>query len=255
MIPAKLKGNDVSPNAVQPATYRLADHVRACRIDGQVILLDLRRNKYQGVGGTGAASVSDVVIDWPGGDIQSPRQSSSDHAASVKALVSMLSSNAMLTRADRAPPVRQQLSEPLESWHPSDTAALPSRNWRDVLRLGLSAATTAYWLRRHSLAQIASNVMRLRGRAHGSVVSGVGALEREVSAYMRVRPFVLTARDQCLHDSLTLIRFLAARALFPSWVIGVRTRPFAAHSWVQSGNTVLNDLHENVRAFHPILVV
>jgi hypothetical protein len=66
---------------------------------------------------------------------------------------------------------------------------------------------------------------------------------------------LFTAHDRCLHDSLTLVRFLATKRLFPRWVIGVRTRPFAAHSWVQSGPTVLNDVHEHARDYRPILVV
>jgi hypothetical protein len=70
-----------------------------------------------------------------------------------------------------------------------------------------------------------------------------------------MRPLVITSHDKCLHDSLTLLRFLAAEKLYPSWVVGVRTRPFAAHSWVQSGDLVLNDTHEYVRGFTPILVV
>jgi hypothetical protein len=35
----------------------------------------------------------------------------------------------------------------------------------------------------------------------------------------------------------------------------VTTRPFGAHSWVQDGTMVLNDQHEHVRGFRPILVV
>jgi hypothetical protein len=81
------------------------------------------------------------------------------------------------------------------------------------------------------------------------------ALHDAVSSYMRLRPFLFTAHDKCLLDSLTLIRFLARRRMFPAWVIGVRTRPFAAHSWVQSAGLVLNDVHEHVRSYTPILVV
>lgn len=70
-----------------------------------------------------------------------------------------------------------------------------------------------------------------------------------------MRPLVITSHDKCLHDSLTLVHFLASEHFYPQWVIGVRTRPFAAHSWVQAGPLVLNDVHEYVRGFTPILVV
>ena len=74
-------------------------------------------------------------------------------------------------------------------------------------------------------------------------------------AYETLRPFVFTAREKCLLDSLALVMFLAKDGLLPRWVIGVRTGPFGAHSWVQCGTTVLNDQHEYVRQFRPILVV
>lgn len=76
-----------------------------------------------------------------------------------------------------------------------------------------------------------------------------------MAAYEKLRPLAYTARERCLYDSLALLNFLAGEGLFPTWVIGVRTRPFGAHSWLQSGPVVLNDLHDHVRRFRPILVV
>jgi hypothetical protein len=240
---------------VHASKFRLADHVRACRVDEQVILLDLKRDKYHGVGDVRAASVSDVIVDWPDSDSRSPLPSPSSHSASVSALLQMLTSQAMLVSETGTPKPRAHLDEALESWRPGVTENLSNINWQDVLRLGRSAAGAACWLQWNSLAQIESKVLRLRPHVLGHVPTRSDELHRQVSSYMRVRPFIFSARERCLHDSLSLIRFLAARSLFPRWVIGVRTRPFAAHSWVQSGNLVLNDLHDRVRAFRPILVV
>jgi len=80
-------------------------------------------------------------------------------------------------------------------------------------------------------------------------------LRAALVTYEKLRPLVFTARDQCLFDSLALMNFLADECLFPRWVVGVKTSPFRAHSWVQFGDTVLNDQHENVRRFRSILVV
>ena len=80
-------------------------------------------------------------------------------------------------------------------------------------------------------------------------------MHAEAARYTRLRPFALTTYDRCLNDSLALIHFLATQGHFPRWVIGVRVQPFGAHSWVQSGDVVLNDLPENVRHYRPILVV
>jgi hypothetical protein len=47
------------------AKLRLASHVRACRSDDQVILLDLRRDKYLAVGGTQMRVLAAAVEGWP----------------------------------------------------------------------------------------------------------------------------------------------------------------------------------------------
>jgi len=66
---------------------------------------------------------------------------------------------------------------------------------------------------------------------------------------------LFTSRDHCLFDSLALLNFLALDGLSAHWVIGVKVQPFGAHSWLQQGSTVLNDQHDRVRRFTPILVV
>jgi hypothetical protein len=40
-----------------------------------------------------------------------------------------------------------------------------------------------------------------------------------------------------------------------TFVIGVATKPFLAHSWVQLGEYVLNDTTERVQDFMPILSI
>jgi hypothetical protein len=114
---------------------------------------------------------------------------------------------------------------------------------------------TSAWLRRRSLADIANRVVALRARHSYQGGAAPDALRDAVGAYMRLRPFALTAHDRCLNDSLMLVHFLACQGIFPSWVIGVSVHPFCAHSWVQSEGVVLNDLPEHVRRYRPILVV
>ena len=42
---------------------------------------------------------------------------------------------------------------------------------------------------------------------------------------------------------------------FPSWVIGVHTSPFAAHSWLQQLGYLFNGPIDQVPWYTPILVV
>jgi hypothetical protein len=70
-----------------------------------------------------------------------------------------------------------------------------------------------------------------------------------------MRVFLFSSREECLHDSLAVLEFLARHELFPTWVFGVRARPFAAHCWVQHADIVLNDTFEHVSSYVPIMVV
>ncbi len=230
-----------------PIRYRLADHVRACLVDGQVVLLDLQRGKYLGIGGPQLPGLAQAIVDWPqGSDALLISGPASTPASSVKALLNQ----GMLADAMDAVVQRRPCEEPLESLNAE--MLQPPYRWRHLAGLCWSAATTSRWLRRRSLADIVRLVTRLRRDArHPDAPELLDA----VASYTRLRPLVFSAHDRCLHDSLCLVRFLAMEKIAADWVIGVRTRPFAAHSWVQRGSLVLNDLHENVRAYEPILVV
>jgi hypothetical protein len=73
-------------------------------------------------------------------------------------------------------------------------------------------------------------------------------------AFARARTFVPIA-PRCLVDSLALYRMALSRSLTPTLVFGVRTNPFAAHCWLQSGAHVLTGTAEEARNYQPILVV
>lgn len=74
------------------------------------------------------------------------------------------------------------------------------------------------------------------------------------TAFARARTFVPIA-PRCLVDSLALYRMALSRSLAPSLVFGVRTNPFAAHCWLQTGACVLTGTAEEARNYQPILVV
>lgn len=239
---------------MQPAapTYRLADHVRACQIDDQVILLDLHHNRYLGIAGaTKLASLARVIDDWPTLRPDSSAAGERDAAKFVAALVRQ----GLLARAAESRPRQPVLCEPLQTLPPDPASLTASFEWRYLPSLWFNAALVSHWMRHQTLAEIVRHISTGKRRTVSGHQAGDDALQAAVAAYVRVRPFAFTAHDRCLHDSLTLTRFLAARQMCPQWVIGVMTNPFGAHSWVQSGHTVLNDLHENVRRYHPILIV
>jgi hypothetical protein len=80
-------------------------------------------------------------------------------------------------------------------------------------------------------------------------------VRRLVLTFLRLRSWVYTATDSCLVDSLALAYFLIAFGGRPLWIIGVKSKPFLAHCWVQHEHWVLNDTLQHVEDFKPIAFI
>ncbi|MBU0823552.1 MAG: lasso peptide biosynthesis B2 protein, partial [Alphaproteobacteria bacterium] len=85
---------------------------------------------------------------------------------------------------------------------------------------------------------------------------GASDLERciPLAAALRRAARYVQAEDQCLANGVAMRAMLARRGLASELVIGVRL-PFAAHCWVQMGETVLSDPLDRVQNFKPIVAV
>jgi hypothetical protein len=239
-------------NALQK-DQRLADHVRACHVDGQVILLDLHRDKYIGVGGALLPALSARIAGWPATE-DDARNSANE--AMVEQWLASMCSQGLVCPACSSPLVASSTVEPSRSLFADDQPIWDGTQWRRITRVACAQIVVGHWLKRHRLSAIVERILDLRGSSPAATEHAhQDRLQSAAAWYFRTRPMMSTAHEQCLRDSLTLIRFLASERLYPQWVIGVRIRPFAAHSWVQEGSLVLNDVHETVRRYKPILVV
>ena len=76
-----------------------------------------------------------------------------------------------------------------------------------------------------------------------------------VAAFFHYRIFLFSSRNECLYDSLALVEYLARYDIFPQWIFAVRTRPFAAHCWIQQDGVVFNDTVEHVAGYTPIMAI
>jgi hypothetical protein len=226
--------------------------VRACTVGDQVILLDLRRNRYLSVGGHGMPTLEGQVRGWPANvtTLNGPMP------APVRALAERLTAQGLLTDA-ASPATHHPTVEEATASLDTESADVGERLAAgQVIRFLQSATASALRLRLRSLDAIATSVAATHARiARSDRYASRADTLRIAATYERLRPFALTAEDKCLQDSLALMAFLAAEGATARWVIGVKTRPFGAHSWVQLGPTVLNDQHARVRHFTPILVV
>lgn len=242
--------------AVPTRCLRLAPHVRACACGDQTILLDLLGNRYLGFGATASKALESLIRGWP---VASASATTNPSPVATTDLTQRLLAQGLIVETqwdvDVAEAANEGIAEAIASLGADDRLTDIKLGARRVANFLCSAAITSWWLRRRSLDSITKIVAMRRARFSGTVSDSLDSMRAGTAAYERLRPFVFTARDQCLYDSLALLSFLAAERLFPRWVVGVKTCPFGAHSWLQSGGTVVNDHHEYVRRFRPILVV
>ncbi len=231
----------------------LSSHIRVCAVDQHVVLLDLQRNRYLAASLDQWLVISRFIEGSP--DLWRPGDGQGAAFDSQNLIAQLLRSGVVCTQPQERQPTAS-IEDATASLDAQETQTHISIRPRSAARMLTAAMRASWWLRRLSLQSIA-HAVAARRPAHlaGGQRAAIDGLQAAVATFDLFRPLAFTARDKCLGDSLTLINFLAKDGMFPKWVIGVKTNPFRAHSWVQSGGLVLNDLHENVRRYRPILVV
>ena len=80
------------------------------------------------------------------------------------------------------------------------------------------------------------------------------ALLNDVRRYRRIARWLPLPR-KCLLQSFLLLLHLRRGGHDAQWVFATRTWPFEAHCWLQVSDVVLDDRHEHLIAFTPLLVV
>jgi hypothetical protein len=238
--------------------YILASHVRYCLSDGHLLLLDLRQGRYFGIPGSKASRLSEVIGGLPCHEAASATPELLGSAAATQSLDEILEemlSAGMLRQgfADRsdvhhdstvAPP-----AEPLIHGYEVVGAQITARHAVDFARACLTAKFLLRW---RSLEALSRRLVRHRERV--PLASAHSPRLRElVAVFVRMRPFLYTAYDACLFNSLALHEFLLHYGLRTQFIIGVTARPFKAHCWLQVGPTVVNDSPSDIWRFTPIL--
>jgi hypothetical protein len=233
--------------------------MRVCRLDALFILLDLRHGRYLGLGAEQSRDLAGWVQDWPSDEQASPPEPPCDVPS---AFVTRLLDRGMLTTETPPQTTRVRLPAACHSLDTRDLSTELQVGPGRVARFVRATVSATLWLRCRSLQAIATHLEQARGsrsgaRARGasSSLNGQTAMAVAVATFDMLRPLAFTSRDRCLFDSLALMNLLHLDGLDARWVIGVKDRPFAAHAWVQQDDLVLNDLHEHVRRFTPILIV
>jgi hypothetical protein len=239
-----------------PRHYWIPAHVRVCPLLASTILLDLERNRYFGIGIRETRAIAALARNWceaSGGRTEIVPLTPEVAIEMADALVNagLLSREAPGDRSIfcDAPP---DLSGTLISAGHELSGDASLRPAHIAAFLG-ALAWTRRALRSRSLYSIASEVRERKAAARGAFDQQL-ALEL-VAIFRRLRPYTFAARDRCLFHSLALVRFMSRHAVFPTWVIGVRAKPWGAHAWVQQDKLLLDANPEHVCEYTPILTI
>ncbi|CAM3161654.1 lasso peptide biosynthesis B2 protein [Asticcacaulis taihuensis] len=220
----------------------LRPQLHYCVANGRVVLLDLAKDRY--------FALPDP-LDEAFQTLTARGGSFGDHTTGIRNLVEqgILTQKSDVTGPPHAPslprPAHSFVDSPPAGWVNPITflQALLAQRRANADHSGL---TLPHYVRRVSDMLAKSDDARIEAPS----AQTLGALR----AYLATR-WLITTRDQCLLQSATLFQFLARRGWHPRFVVAVRMAPFAAHAWVQSGETVLNDRLDHVLPYTPILVL
>ncbi len=212
----------------------LPDHVCApgihmVRIDEDIVILAVIHDRYAAL--VGAA---DHLVLGPGGAVRVTDAVQADLIA------------AGLIREGAPDPARRSAAVARHD------LVVPSAGFTpNALRAAAALTASALRFRRLSFAQMIATSPR--ADAPGPPVS-IQDLARVMSAARAAWPW-MPLDGACLQRAFQLRALYARHGFAVDWVFGVRTWPFAAHCWLQSGDRVLNDTLDRVGRYTPIMVV
>lgn len=239
------------------ANYVLSRDAHLCVTDDHGVILDLRRDRYLGIGPAEMRALSEVVLDWPRMEHPST-QFAREKSESITSLIAHLVETGLITKdgAKGKPAAPVRLDRPtcsLMHWAPEEHLSVRASH---VANVAAASATAAVLLRLYPISRVVQRVHRRKVKSAAEQIAHDPASARELTAiFLKLGPLFFSEQNRCLFSSLALIEFLARYAIFPQWVFGIQTRPFAAHCWVQQETTVFNSTSEFALAFTPIMVI
>jgi hypothetical protein len=239
--------------ALPEPTYFLSAQAFCCEFDDGAIILDLRGGTYLGLDAEHLPNLKACIGNWPHSLIS---RSTAASGADFERLIAALLARKIIT-------TNPVLSHKLDLDYPATTPARMDWTARQsrisialILKFSGSLLLVLLSPKRKRLAFVLAWIRRRQLSIHreGNSMT-LEAISELLNAFFRLRLWFYTAYRHCLFDSLILSVFLTRHLVPNTVVIGVSTKPFAAHSWVQIGECVLNDTVEYVQTFKPILAI
>ena len=220
--------------------YHPPDSLSYCEVDERFVFLDVAHDRYFCLGADAEDAFRTALADaGDSGDADGPAATANRPDRLMSAIVA------------RQPQRCDAGDIPMTSLLDS-TPRPPSI--LTVLSALVRLARVRRTLRRGGFAALIAGLRAAKARPVPVPAAERARIERLALDFERTARFT-RSHDQCLPRAITLARMAVARGMDVELVIGVQLRPFAAHAWVRSGSTLLNEHVDAARIYTPILVV
>ena len=246
--------------SVPARRYFIGDLIFACATRHGAVLLDLKHNRYLGVGCADALVLSECVNGFPGNEQwgESVLQTSAGISSEACLLESLVDNGILTTRT----PTARDITSMDIVLHGDLVSIGDEIVGSQTVRVGDVASFLCHFLwsvaslRCRPLRSVVRRVYRRRSSAiRSGYTFNLSRASELVDKFRSIRPYFFLAKDNCLLHALALVNYLAAHGEFPVWVFGVTTDPWTAHSWVQQEHFLLDSNPEAVCSLEPILAV
>lgn len=217
----------------------LAPHLSFCLCGGEMIFLDLYRDKYFRLSPAADRACRSLMGTNASSDIANDPEITRLVASGFL----QTTEGESLSPAKSVPPTASLFEASQEQAHGSLLATLSTIYWVSRIQ-GL--------LKSKPLVQVLAHLARRKARVKADPCPT--RLHLHARQFLAARLWAPCA-PVCLLDSLALAHFLISRGHRPDVVFGVTIHPFSAHSWVQMDSCVLNDALAHATAHTAIRVV
>lgn len=213
--------------------WRLAPGTGYCDVDGELIFLDLARDRYLALRGADRAAFERLRDGEPNDSDNMTRLVQTGLFARVEGPTDLRAAATFVPASDLAA---------------GDAPFSP--------RMAFAAATALSWARRAMRPHRIAATIEASARAKSLVAlpGSEAALTALAMRYAACR-WVVPVEPRCLIDALALDHILLRLGFVSTLVFGVRLAPFAAHCWLQTGDMILTGTAAEARNFNPVLVV
>lgn len=221
-----------------PMAFALRSGIHCCLRDNTPIFLDLTANRYfqlgDEVGQAFLALVRGVVI-----------------AEDQVACLGRLEASGLLEQV----PGDTQSADTIVTHHAHPTREIEGKPGKAALAL-LPVVLSLLLVTRLRLYLFPTTVLQKASKRRSGQTAGRALISIEtLAAAFDLAGLLLSRADRCLERSLAMRAMLRLFGHRIDLVLGVSTRPFAAHCWVQQDDVLIGDSIERTSFFQPIAVL